>query len=227
MQDFYDTLTFLRTYRGYFRRFPIPLILRDLVDEQGRPKEGIDIHDLTLEQRLTIGFLYADMICLKKSRGIHDDLHEDNEGSTGSIAILEPLDEKSFWDSQEYDIIIAHVGDTRILLCDSNTGHAISLTTGDHHPGNPIEADRLRKYAGFVTTDSWGDERIMGMLATSRAFGDAKLKRYGVSAEPDIVRYRVNKKNPAAFIVLVTDGITGVMSDQEIVDFVSTKDSFI
>lgn len=214
-------MTFLRTYRGYFRRFPIPSLLKEFVDEHGKPKAGIDIHDLSIEQRLTIGFLYADMICLKKSRGVLDDSHEDNEGSTGSIAIIEPLDNQSFWDSQEYDIIIGHVGDTRILLCDSNTGHAIPLTTGDHHPGNPIETDRLRKYAGFVTTDSWGDERIMGMLATSRAFGDAKLKRYGVSAEPDIVRYRINKKNPAAFIVLVTDGITSVMSDQEIVDFVS------
>ena len=58
------------------------------------------------------------------------------------------------------------------------------------------------------------------MLATSRAFGDAKLKRYGVSAEPDIIRYRITKDNPAAFIVLVTDGITSVMSDQEVVDFV-------
>ena len=64
-----------------------------------------------------------------------------------------------------------------------------------------MEQDRLRKYAGFVTTDSWGDDRILGMLATSRAFGDAKLKRYGVSAEPDVVRYSVRKDNPAAFMV--------------------------
>jgi protein phosphatase PTC6 len=173
------------------------------VDEQGKPKPDIDTGDLTIEQRLTIAFLYADMACLKKVRGVHDDSHEDNEGSTGSIAIIEPLDKKSFWESEEYNIIIGHVGDTRILLCDATSGEVVSLTTGDHHPGNPIETDRLRKYAGFVTTDSWGDERIMGMLATSRAFGDAKLKRYGVSAEPDIVRYKITKKNPAAFIVNV------------------------
>lgn len=77
----------------------------------------------------------------------------------------------------------------------------MTLTTGDHHPGNPLEQDRLRKYAGFVTTDSWGDDRILGMLATSRAFGDAKLKRYGVSAEPDVVRHSIRKDNPAAFLV--------------------------
>ncbi|KAI7895347.1 phosphatase 2C-like domain-containing protein [Mucor mucedo] len=225
LADFYETLAFLRTYRGYFRRFPIPTIIKSLVDESGKPKAGIDIHDLSLEQRLTIAFLYADMLCLKQSGAVMDDAHADDEGSTGSIVIIEPRDAQSFWNSQDYDLVIGHVGDTRILLCDSHTGHAIPLTTGDHHPGNPIETDRLRKYAGFVTTDSWGDERIMGMLATSRAFGDAKLKRYGVSAEPDIVRYRVHAKNPAAFLVLVTDGITSVMSDQEIVDFVKQCNS--
>lgn len=137
--------------------------------------------------------------------GEFDDAHEAHEGSTGSVAIIEPQDKRSFWESDEYDIVVGHVGDTRILLCDSQSGEAVQLTTGDHHPGNPNEIDRLRKYAGFVTTDSWGDERIMGMLATSRAFGDAKLKRYGVSAEPDIVRYKITKENPAAFMVRHTE----------------------
>jgi serine/threonine protein phosphatase PrpC len=201
LNDFPDTLEFLRSYRGYFRRFPIPSVIRDFVDDQGKPKPGVDVNDLTVEQRLTLAFLSADACCLKQLRGDFDDSHEDNEGSTGSVAIIEPIDKKAFWESDEYDIIIGHVGDTRILLCDSNSGEVVSLTTGDHHPGNPIETDRLRKYAGFITTDSWGDERIMGMLATSRAFGDAKLKRYGVSAEPDIVRYKIRSSNPAAFIV--------------------------
>lgn len=201
LNDFAKVLTFLRAYRGYFRRFPIPKVLETLVDNDGRPKEGVDIHDLTLEQRLTLAFLEADMQCLKQLRGEFDDSHEDHEGSTGSIAVIEPRDKKAFWESEEYDIVIGHVGDTRILLCDSSSGEVVPLTTGDHHPGNPAEIERLRKYAGFVTTDSWGDERIMGMLATSRAFGDAKLKKYGVSAEPDIVRYRIRQKNPAAFMV--------------------------
>ncbi|KAI8062894.1 phosphatase 2C-like domain-containing protein [Gongronella butleri] len=204
-----DILSTLRTYRGYFRRFRIPAVLRDLVDENGHPLPGIDPTDLTIEQRLTLAFLQADIDCLQPLRKEKNDAHHADEGSTGSIAILEPHDEKPFWDSDVYDIVIGHVGDTRILLCDANSGEAITLTTGDHHPGNPVEHERLQRYAGFVTTDSWGDDRILGMLATSRAFGDARLKSYGVSAEPDVV--------------LVTDGVTSIMSDQEIIDFVKEK----
>jgi protein phosphatase PTC6 len=109
------------------------------------------------------------------------------------------------------------------LLCDASNGEVITLSTGDHHPGNSYENDRLRRYAGYVMTDSWGDDRklifgndtgcsswlrmhtfivgVLGALATSRAFGDTGLKRYGVSAEPDFVRHSVGSSNPAAFMV--------------------------
>ncbi|ORX59682.1 protein serine/threonine phosphatase 2C [Hesseltinella vesiculosa] len=213
LNDLPDIMSTLRTYRGYFRRFQIPPVLRDLVDEHGQPLASVDPTDLTIEQRLTLGFLQADIECLQSLRKEKNDAHHANEGSTGSVAIVEPHDGKPFWDSDQYDIIIGHVGDTRILLCDANSGEAVMLTSGDHHPGNPTEQERLRRYAGFVTTDSWGDDRILGMLATSRAFGDARLKSYGVSAEPDVIRYSV----------LVTDGVTSTMSDQEIVDFVKEK----
>ncbi|RCI02668.1 hypothetical protein CU098_007412 [Rhizopus stolonifer] len=213
LDNFSRVLEFLRAYRGYFRRFPIPAVLKDVIDNNGNPKTE-NISDLTVEQRLTLAFLEADTQCLTQLG------NESEGGSTGSVAIVEPRDTKAFWESDEYDIVVGHVGDTRILLCDAQSGEVVSLSTGDHHPGNPIEVDRLRKYAGFVTTDSWGDERIMGMLATSRAFGDAKLKKYGVSAEPDVVRYKIRKANPAAFMVLVTDGISSVLSDQEVVDIV-------
>ena len=42
---------------------------------------------------------------------------------------------------------------------------------------------------------------MLGALATSRAFGDTALKKYGVSAEPDFVRHSITANNPAAFMV--------------------------
>jgi protein phosphatase PTC6 len=69
-----------------------------------------------------------------------------------------------------------------------------------------------------MITDSFGEERILG-LANSRAFGDMQSKRVGVSAEPEISRVELG---PAeySFLVLVSDGVSGTLADQEIVDIV-------
>ncbi|KAL0090934.1 phosphatase 2C-like domain-containing protein, partial [Phycomyces blakesleeanus] len=205
LDDLPELLKRLRAFGGYFKRFKIPGIFKNLVDQEGRRLSGVTDTDMSVEQRIMLGFLMSDVYCIDSLLKT-DGKQQEHEGSTGSIAIVEPHDDRAFWESQRYDIIVGHVGDTRILVCDSCSGEAVALTTGDHHPGNPLEQERLRKLAGYVTTDSWGDDRILGLLATSRAFGDSKLKRYGVSSEPDIV--------------LVTDGVTSVMSDQEVVDIV-------
>ena len=59
----------------------------------------------------------------------------------------------------------------------------------------------------------------MSGLANTRAFGDMRSKRIGVSAEPEIRRIEIT---PAeySFLVLVSDGVSGTLSDQEIVDVV-------
>ena len=72
--------------------------------------------------------------------------------------------------------------------------------------------------AGRVITDSFGEERITG-LANSRAFGDMRSKRIGVSAEPEITRVEVGP-GQYSFLVLVSDGVSGTLSDQEIVDVI-------
>ena len=59
----------------------------------------------------------------------------------------------------------------------------------------------------------------MAGLANTRSFGDIQSKRLGVSAEPEIRRVELS---PAeySFMVLVSDGISGTLIDQEIVDIV-------
>ena len=59
----------------------------------------------------------------------------------------------------------------------------------------------------------------MSGLANTRAFGDMRSKRIGVSAEPEIRRVELA---PAeySFLVLVSDGVSGTLTDQEIVDVV-------
>jgi protein phosphatase PTC6 len=139
-------------------------------------------------------------------------------GSTASVALISTPTPTPFWHpASPSTLITAHVGDTRILLCDTATGIAKPLTT-NHHPSAPIEGTRLRRYATTFVTDSFGEERMSG-LANTRAFGDMRSKRIGVSAEPEIHRLEIA---PAeySFLVLVSDGVSGTLSDQEIVDVV-------
>ncbi|KAH8593304.1 phosphatase 2C-like domain-containing protein [Bisporella sp. PMI_857] len=139
-------------------------------------------------------------------------------GSTASVALISTPTPTPFWHpASPSTVLVAHVGDTRILLCETATGLAKPLTT-NHHPSSPVEGTRLRRYAATFVTDSFGEERMSG-LANTRAFGDMRSKRIGVSAEPEIRRIELL---PAeyCFMVLVSDGVSGTLTDQEIVDVV-------
>ena len=139
-------------------------------------------------------------------------------GSTCSVCMVSTPSPTPFWNPATVSsMLIAHVGDTRIIICSTANGSAIPLTT-NHHPSSPVESNRLRRYAATFVTDSFGEERISG-LANTRAFGDIASKRIGVSAEPEIKRIEIG---PAeySFMVLVSDGVSGTLSDQEIVDIV-------
>ncbi|KAF1833064.1 protein serine/threonine phosphatase 2C [Decorospora gaudefroyi] len=139
-------------------------------------------------------------------------------GSTCSIALISTPTPSPFWHpSSPSSLVTAHVGDTRILLCNTATGLAVPLTS-NHHPSLPEEATRLRRFATAFVTDSFGEERISG-LANTRSFGDMASKRVGVSAEPEIRRIELS---PAeySFLILCSDGVSGHLSDQEIVDIV-------
>lgn len=111
----------------------------------------------------------------------------------------------------------AHLGDTRALLCRVSDGLATLLTT-NHHPGTPSESSRLRRYATAFVSDAFGEERF-GVLANTRAVGDSSHKRLGVTAEPEISARELQPEE-FSFLVLVSDGVSAVLGDQEIVDLV-------
>ncbi|EEP78005.1 conserved hypothetical protein [Uncinocarpus reesii 1704] len=208
---------------------------------------GLDMHmGVPIEEVLEYAFLKADYDFISDQASKHDDdsaraerplneldiLHNPGRlrkatvggsarfkgGSTCSIAMISTPTPAPFWHpSAPSSLVVSHVGDTRVLLCSTATGGAIPLTT-DHHPSSPVESNRLRRYATSMVTDSFGEERISG-LANSRAFGDIQSKRIGISAEPEIRRVEMG---PAeySFLVLMSDGVSGTLSDQEIVDIV-------
>ena len=98
---------------------------------------------------------------------------EVNSGTTATVCILR----------NNVELVVGHVGDSRAIL--SRNGRPIRLTI-DHEPELPTEADRIRSHGGQVTWNSIGVGQVNGRLAMTRSIGDADLKRYGVTAQPQI-----------------------------------------
>ncbi|PLB41749.1 type 2C protein phosphatase PTC6 [Aspergillus candidus] len=231
---------------GYFRRY-VPAHFAHLADPATGSGATDRTHGVTIEEILEYAFLRADLefVAAQAARQTDDELAQVGRpvaqdqilygprhprvagdgargrfkgGSTASVALISTPTPTPFWHPDSAaSLLVSHVGDTRMLLCSTVTGEAVALTT-DHHPSAPVEATRLRRYAATFVTDSFGEERISG-LANTRAFGDVQSKRIGVSAEPEIRRIEMA---PAeyAFLVLVSDGVSGTLSDQEVVDIV-------
>ncbi|KAL5212353.1 hypothetical protein ABZP36_023200 [Zizania latifolia] len=129
---------------------------------------------------------------------------------------------------QGKDLIIANLGDSRAVLATmSETGYlkAVQLTV-DHKPSVPQEAARIKSCEGrvFGLKDEPGVMRVWlpgensPGLAMSRSLGDFSLKRYGVISTPQLTAHRVTGAD--LFIVLASDGVWDVLSNEEVVSIV-------
>jgi serine/threonine protein phosphatase PrpC len=148
---------------------------------------------------------------------------ESLDGTTASVCILQNVPEVRLDDGSQSHVTltVGHVGDSRILLC-GRDGKARQISV-DHHPSVPEEHDRIIQNGGFIERDAFGDDALMGMSANSRAIGVARLKHWkgkgcGLTAEPLVKMLHIS--NWDLFLVLLTDGITTVMTNQEVVDLV-------
>ncbi|KAB2076445.1 hypothetical protein ERO13_A06G035500v2 [Gossypium hirsutum] len=121
-------------------------------------------------------------------------------GSTAVTAIL--INGIKLW--------VANVGDSRAVL--SSGGQAIQMTT-DHEPN--IERGSIENRGGFVSNMPGDVPRVNGQLAVSRAFGDKSLKSH-LRSDPDIQWTNIN--NNTDILILASDGLWKVMSNQEAVD---------
>ncbi|MQL82271.1 hypothetical protein Taro_014742 [Colocasia esculenta] len=85
----------------------------------------------------------------------------------------------------------------------------------DHKPDQTDERQRIEDAGGFVM---WaGTWRVGGVLAVSRAFGDRLLKQY-VVADPEIQEEVVDSS--LEFLILASDGLWDVVSNEEAVEMV-------
>ncbi|KAB7494084.1 Protein phosphatase 1L [Armadillidium nasatum] len=128
---------------------------------------------------------------------------------SGTTAIIAVLDGEL--------LIIGNVGDSRAVMGDLK-GSTIPLSF-DHKPNQLKERRRIKEAGGFITfTGVW---RVAGILATSRALGDFPLKdpRKLITAEPDVLTFSL-KDHKAHFVILASDGLWDVMSNEDAVEFV-------
>eukprot|EP01025_Chloroclados_australasicus_P020979 TRINITY_DN2203_c1_g2_i1.p2 TRINITY_DN2203_c1_g2~~TRINITY_DN2203_c1_g2_i1.p2 ORF type:complete len:569 (+),score=92.23 TRINITY_DN2203_c1_g2_i1:283-1989(+) len=123
----------------------------------------------------------------------------ENQDVIGSTAVVALVSSDS--------IYVANVGDSRAVLC--RNGEAIPLSD-DHKADRWDELERVKGLGGHVL--HWNGVRVMGVLAMSRAIGDAQLKPY-IIAEPEVTV--VHRKKSDQLIILASDGLWDVFDNQE------------
>ncbi|TKW35370.1 hypothetical protein SEVIR_2G366800v4 [Setaria viridis] len=132
------------------------------------------------------------------------------------------------------DLYMANIGDSRAVLGSRDAAGggmvAVQLTV-DLKPDVPSEAERIKKCRGrvFALQDEPEVPRVWlpfddaPGLAMARAFGDFCLKDYGVISVPEFFHWSLSEKDQ--FVILASDGVWDVLSNQEAVDIVSSSPS--
>ncbi|XP_042054134.1 probable protein phosphatase 2C 34 isoform X1 [Salvia splendens] len=129
---------------------------------------------------------------------------------------------------QGENIFLANVGDSRAVLgTPSDNGDMVAVQlTMDFKPNLPQEAERITQCNGRVYSldDEPGVHRVWlpqedsPGLAMSRAFGDYCVKDFGLISVPQVIHRHITSKDQ--FVVLATDGVWDVVSNEEAVQIV-------
>lgn len=107
----------------------------------------------------------------------------------------------------ENRFLAANTGDTRAII---GTKRGVVVLTKDHRPDLEEEKIRVENLGGTVLY--YGTSRVQGILAVSRALGDAGLKPY-VSSEPRITEGHLGTENDYA--ILACDGVWDVLTPDD------------
>ncbi|CAG9311275.1 unnamed protein product [Blepharisma stoltei] len=168
------------------------------------PQRAIKKSFKNCEKSLATGFPSSDLI-----------FNWDISGTTSSFVYCD-----------EAHLIVAHVGDSRVVMAKkiNNELKAVPITT-DHRPSEPREKARIEKRGGEILIQE-GEimERVYAKgknypgLAMSRSLGDKYAKELGVTHKPDIEILDISEEDE--FILVCSDGIWEFISDQEAVDLI-------
>ncbi|KAI3795363.1 hypothetical protein L1987_38015 [Smallanthus sonchifolius] len=131
---------------------------------------------------------------------------------------------------QGSNLFIGSIGDSRAIMAskDINDTLVVVQLTVDLKPDLPREAERIKRCKGrvFALQDEPEVPRVWlpfddaPGLAMARAFGDFCLKEYGVISIPEISHRILTDRDQ--FIVLASDGIWDVLSNEQVIEIVSS-----
>ncbi|KAG6009271.1 hypothetical protein E4U21_002875 [Claviceps maximensis] len=202
------------------------------------PNEAIDLAIKTGFNRLDNEIVHksVEKVFKASSKAVAAELLQ--PALSGSCALL------SFYDSRSNLLRVACTGDSRAVLGRrSNSGKwTATALSEDQTGGNPDEVSRMRReHPGEDNVIRNG--RVLGGLEPTRAFGDAVYKwsrdvagklRSGffgrspspllktppyVTAEPVVTTTKINPSN-GDFLVLATDGLWEMLTNEEVVGLV-------
>ena len=182
--------------------------LLDCILECLHQQKSKDVTENHVKKAINDGFLHLDEKLRKEPQWANG---EDRSGTTAIVVMVSP--QKIIW---------GNCGDSRGILCRNGK---VVFSTQDHKPYNQTERDRIEKAGGTVMM-----QRVNGSLAVSRALGDFDYKRASdlmpseqlVSPVPEIT---IQDRDPTSdeFLLLACDGIFDVMSNEDVVGYVSHR----
>jgi protein phosphatase 1L len=132
------------------------------------------------------------VVCARK------DTHQLKSGATCLVALLCGC-----------ELYLANVGDSRGFLCRSGR---VDKMVAIHTPSDPGEKERV-KAAGGMVLKVYGSWRVNGTFAVSRSVGDPAAAHL-VIAEPALAHLTLCAGDH--FLVLATDGLWDVVSEQQV-----------
>ena len=212
-------------------------------------RQQCSLHTGTLDVQTFAGCVFATMVVTSASTVSTVTTPKDSPSSPCSAAGLAKTDIVS-WVKKEkplrwikrgsaddmvkttgIHVMVGHTGDCRAVLSERG-GYARALTM-DHKPQLASEKERIEVAGGWVHNN-----RVNGVLAVSRSFGDIQYKTFDgttrfltaeeeggiwsktqqVISKPDILEFSVDASHE--FVVIASDGLWDVFSSQECVNYV-------
>jgi serine/threonine protein phosphatase PrpC len=149
---------------------------------------------------------------------------QENSGATVAACIFHHENQEAW---------VAHAGDSRVVVGDIATGLPV-FQTDEHKAHDPGEAERLKECGAQVIVKKYEDGELVSRvfvpktgapgLAMSRSLGDGCLKKYGVTADPEIQDISgLWKSCEAPILVLASDGLWDTISVEETVTALTAR----